>query len=95
MTKYSDEPVDIETKPLLDGGEPLIVLAEHGTAGVSQSVFNIVCIIAGVGVLNLPYALKETGWIGILVFVVAALVNFYTGHLLQKTLLFPKYVHHI
>lgn len=75
--------VDFEDKPLLGYEQSE---EHHGNATVSQAVFNIVCMIAGVGVLNLPFALKETGWFGIGVFVSAALVNYYTGHLLHKTL---------
>ena len=56
--------------------------------GVSNSaaLFHVVCVIAGTGILQLPYALKQSGWIGVPMMIMAASVNEYTGRLLIECL---------
>ncbi len=44
------------------------------------------CIIAGTGILQLPYALRLSGWVGIAVILFSAFVNEYTGKLLIECL---------
>jgi vesicular inhibitory amino acid transporter len=52
--------------------------------GVSNSaaLFHVICVIAGTGILQLPYALSQSGWIGVPMMILAAFVNEYTGRLL-------------
>ncbi|KAJ1563146.1 hypothetical protein HK405_012963 [Cladochytrium tenue] len=53
---------------------------------VSEAVYHIICVIAGSGVLQLPYALNQSGWVGLLIVVFAAMANKYSGDLLVKCL---------
>ncbi|KAK9708615.1 hypothetical protein K7432_009535 [Basidiobolus ranarum] len=48
--------------------------------------FNIVCVIAGTGTLQIPFALRQVGWLGIPLIFLGAAVAAYTGVLLIKCL---------
>ncbi|KAI8144640.1 transmembrane amino acid transporter protein-domain-containing protein [Fennellomyces sp. T-0311] len=48
--------------------------------------FNVVCVIAGTGTLGLPLALKQGGWIGILILFLAWFMSTYTGIILIRCL---------
>jgi amino acid permease len=48
--------------------------------------FNVVCVIAGTGTLGLPYALKQGGWIGILILFLSWTMSVYTGTILIRCL---------
>ncbi|KAG2188728.1 hypothetical protein INT44_003867 [Umbelopsis vinacea] len=57
----------------------------HG-GSLWHAYVNIVCIVAGTGALSLPYALKQGGWIGILILFLAWFMSITTGRLLVKCL---------
>ncbi|KAJ2853379.1 hypothetical protein GGI22_004892, partial [Coemansia erecta] len=69
---------------------------ETGTAqdtqrgGSIEAFFHIVCITAGTGILQLPYALKVGGWAGVLYIVLAAMIAAYTGDIIIKCLYFKQ-----
>lgn len=44
----------------------------------------IICVIAGTGLLQIPYALSQAGWLGILILCCAAVTNCYTGSLISS-----------
>ncbi|ORX90797.1 hypothetical protein K493DRAFT_330789 [Basidiobolus meristosporus CBS 931.73] len=48
--------------------------------------FNIVCVIAGTGTLQLPLAVSQAGWIGVGMIILSAIIAIYTGGLLIKCL---------
>ncbi|KAJ1925632.1 hypothetical protein IWQ60_004455 [Tieghemiomyces parasiticus] len=48
--------------------------------------FNIVCVIAGTGTLQLPESLKEGGWVAIACILLAAAIAVFTGNLLIRCL---------
>ncbi|KAI8394123.1 transmembrane amino acid transporter protein-domain-containing protein [Radiomyces spectabilis] len=58
---------------------------EHAGSGF-LAYFNIVCVIAGTGTLGLPYALKQGGWIGLLILFLAWTMSVYTGVILIRCL---------
>ncbi|KAJ2661722.1 hypothetical protein IWW48_002268 [Coemansia sp. RSA 1200] len=62
--------------------------ASHDTQRGSavEAFFHIVCITAGTGILQLPYALKVGGWAGISYIVLAALIATYSGDILVRCL---------
>ncbi|KAI8803682.1 transmembrane amino acid transporter protein-domain-containing protein [Cladochytrium replicatum] len=72
--------------------EPEIVVEDdpthHHGASVSDGVYHIVCVIAGSGILQLPYALNQGGWFALLLVVFSAFANEYSGQLLVKCLYF-------
>ncbi|XP_020690086.1 amino acid transporter AVT1A [Dendrobium catenatum] len=57
-------------------------LASHGCS-VTQTVFNGINVLAGVGILSIPYTIRESGWIGLAFLVLFAMVCCYTGFLLK------------
>ncbi|CAN6449593.1 unnamed protein product [Victoria cruziana] len=50
----------------------------------TQTIFNGVNVLAGVGVLSTPFTIKEAGWASLLVLVFFAIVCCYTGILLKQ-----------
>ncbi|XP_058207088.1 amino acid transporter AVT1A-like isoform X2 [Rhododendron vialii] len=49
----------------------------------TQTIFNGVNVLAGVGILSTPYALKEAGWASLAVLVLFAVVCCYTASLMR------------
>lgn len=54
----------------------------HGCS-FTQTVFNGVNVLAGIGVLSTPFAVKEAGWASLMLLVTFAVVCCYTGVLLK------------
>ncbi|XP_020083486.1 vacuolar amino acid transporter 1 isoform X1 [Ananas comosus] len=54
----------------------------HGCS-VTQTVFNGVNVLAGVGILSIPFTIKEAGWSGLALLALFAGVCCYTGILLK------------
>ncbi|KAF7729942.1 hypothetical protein EC973_003355 [Apophysomyces ossiformis] len=48
--------------------------------------FNVVCVVAGTGMLGLPYALRQGGWCGLLILFLAWIMSIYTGIILIRCL---------
>lgn len=46
--------------------------------------FNTVCTMAGTGILQLPYTLRQSGWMALLIIVVAAVMTNYTAKAIVK-----------
>ncbi|KAL8247571.1 hypothetical protein R6Q59_008787 [Mikania micrantha] len=59
-------------------------LSRHSSYG--QSVINGINVLCGVGILSIPYALKEGGWVGLLLLFLYGVLSFYTGILLRYCL---------
>ncbi|ORX77520.1 hypothetical protein K493DRAFT_412476 [Basidiobolus meristosporus CBS 931.73] len=75
-----------ETKPLLPIQDECEVFDEP-TSTFSQSVFNAVNVLMGLGILSLPYGFKITGWVlGLFMLLVFCLLTRYTAILLRKCL---------
>ncbi|KAL1212564.1 Amino acid transporter AVT1B [Cardamine amara subsp. amara] len=51
-----------------------------------QAVLNGVNVLCGVGILSTPYAVKEGGWLGLLILFAFGILCFYTGLLLRYCL---------
>ncbi|XP_049933331.1 amino acid transporter AVT1C-like [Nymphaea colorata] len=51
-----------------------------------QSVINGINVLCGVGILSTPYAVKEAGWLGLLVLLTFGILSYYTGILLRHCL---------
>ncbi|KAJ3113317.1 hypothetical protein HK100_002023, partial [Physocladia obscura] len=60
--------------------------SHHKGNSVIEAVYHVICLIAGSGVLQLPYALNQSGWAGIGLILFAAFANNYSGKLLVKCL---------
>ncbi|KAL9558556.1 hypothetical protein MBANPS3_000846 [Mucor bainieri] len=55
-------------------------------ASAFMSYCNVVCVVAGTGVLGLPMALRQGGWIGLVILFLAWSMSIYTANLLVKCL---------
>ncbi|KAI9348790.1 transmembrane amino acid transporter protein-domain-containing protein [Zopfochytrium polystomum] len=53
---------------------------------VIEAVYHVICVVAGSGILQLPFALNQSGWVGVAIIVFAAFANSYSGLLLVKCL---------
>ncbi|EOA32977.1 hypothetical protein CARUB_v10016307mg [Capsella rubella] len=51
-----------------------------------QSVLNGINILCGVGLLTMPYAVKEGGWVGLFILFFFGIITCYTGILLKRCL---------
>ncbi|RKP34869.1 transmembrane amino acid transporter protein-domain-containing protein, partial [Dimargaris cristalligena] len=51
---------------------------------------NIVCVVAGTGVLQLPYALSEGGWLGIVLIFLSGFIGVYSGTILIRCLYYDR-----
>ncbi|GAB4840012.1 hypothetical protein Ancab_020721 [Ancistrocladus abbreviatus] len=49
-----------------------------------RTCFNGLNILAGVGILSIPYALSEGGWVGLILLLIVAILCWYTGLLLHR-----------
>ena len=60
----------------------------HNNDGVSNdaALFHVICVIAGSGILQLPFALSQSGWLGVPLMVMVGVVTEYTGRLLIECL---------
>jgi vesicular inhibitory amino acid transporter len=58
-----------------------------GQSTVPQTVFNSVNVLIGIGLLSLPLALKHSGWVlGLLFLIYSAVTTSYTAKILAKCL---------
>ncbi|KAI9499435.1 transmembrane amino acid transporter protein-domain-containing protein [Zychaea mexicana] len=63
----------------------------HGVEREAQgssfyAYFNVVCVVAGTGALQLPYALAQGGWIGLLILFLSWFFSTYSGVVLIRCL---------
>ncbi|KAJ3694957.1 hypothetical protein LUZ60_000334 [Juncus effusus] len=49
-----------------------------------RTCFNGVNALSGVGILSIPYALSQGGWLSLILLLLTAIICFYTGLLLQR-----------
>eukprot|EP00250_Pteridium_aquilinum_P019147 c24318_g1_i2 orf=731-2329(+) len=59
---------------------------QKGQSTFFQTILNGVNMLAGVGILSMPYAVSQGGWIGVSLLLVFAAVCCYTGVLLRRCL---------
>ncbi|KAJ2986557.1 hypothetical protein HDV02_006653, partial [Globomyces sp. JEL0801] len=83
MTRNSEIDVEDNT-PLLSSSNSV----QNPIVGATsyESLYHIVCVVAGTGLLQIPYAFSQAGWIGALLLIASAFVNWYTGNLIIKCL---------
>lgn len=58
---------------------PAPAAGSSGNSTFVQAVFNVVNVMMGVGLLSLPFALKSSGWIGLVVLWLMGIVTNYTA----------------
>ncbi|KAJ2772864.1 hypothetical protein IWQ57_001578 [Coemansia nantahalensis] len=65
---------------------PAAAATPAGQSSAVDTFFHIVCITAGTGILQLPYALRSGGWVGVAYIALAAAISAYTGRILVRCL---------
>ncbi|XP_071842936.1 uncharacterized protein [Apostichopus japonicus] len=78
-----DNEAKLENVPLINGVHPDNVHTIRGLTVVTASLF-IIGEMAGSGVLALPKAVLDSGWIGIVMILVCAVMSAYTGFILGR-----------
>ncbi|CAI0409880.1 unnamed protein product [Linum tenue] len=68
------------------GGLPSQVDSPARKSSFGQALLNGVNVLCGIGILSTPYAVKQGGWLGLIVLLLFALLSFYTGLLLRYCL---------
>ncbi|CAG8711248.1 14913_t:CDS:2, partial [Acaulospora morrowiae] len=76
----------------------------YGTSGVEASrdvenekasnfsaIINIICVVAGSGILVIPYAIQLGGWISVIFLILSAIMTVYANNKLIDALYLPKY----
>ncbi|KAJ4797306.1 Transmembrane amino acid transporter family protein [Rhynchospora pubera] len=53
-------------------------------ASFSQTFLNLINVVSGVGVLSMPYAVAQGGWLSLVIFLLVGLLCYYTGILIQR-----------
>jgi Transmembrane amino acid transporter protein len=80
---YISVPTPSESVAILDDPEDdedvLVFESNLHKSSNLESMFHIVCVIAGTGLLQIPFALSQSGWLGIFMLCGSAFVNWYTG----------------
>ncbi|ORE04915.1 hypothetical protein BCV72DRAFT_306887 [Rhizopus microsporus var. microsporus] len=61
-------------------------LNEKGHVSNTSTLFSIICVVAGTGILAIAHALSRSGWIGLLFLFTSAVMSHYTGVLLIRCL---------
>ncbi|KAI9037373.1 putative transporter [Aspergillus affinis] len=78
------EPLSVKSIQHEDGTKSNVVV---GQSTVPQTIFNSVNVLIGVGLLSLPLAMKQAGWLfGLLFLLFAAVTTSYTAKILAKCL---------
>ena len=81
---YDDDEDDYNSEQVVYINENAEDYRRLGNSSSFFASYNVICTVVGTGLLQLPYGLKETGWIGVFVLVGLALVAGYTATLLIK-----------
>ncbi|KAJ1977591.1 hypothetical protein H4R35_002237 [Dimargaris xerosporica] len=76
---------------MLQGDTPAytVLAPEAHKSSNAAAVFHLVCVMAGTGILQLPYCMKLGGWLSVFLILLAAAASNYTGQLIIKLL----YIH--
>ncbi|KAL6848439.1 hypothetical protein ACP4OV_021733 [Aristida adscensionis] len=80
--KPSLQQIPEDQKPLVVGHE----VSPYQNCSYTQGVMNGINVLCGVGILSTPYAIKQGGWLGLVILCLFALLAWYTGVLLRRCL---------
>ena len=58
-------------------------LGVGGSASDAQALYNVVSTMAGTGVLQLPFAVSQSGWAGVALLILISLMCNYTGEIMH------------
>ncbi|KAJ3671083.1 hypothetical protein LUZ60_008509 [Juncus effusus] len=64
--------------------EKRLILSNDQGASFSRTCLNLINVVSGIGVLSMPYALSQGGWLSLILFVAVGFICYYTGILIQR-----------
>ncbi|KAL6882034.1 hypothetical protein ACP4OV_011506 [Aristida adscensionis] len=64
--------------------QPLLLRRDDEGTSFSRSCLNLSNLISGVGMLSMPYALAQGGWLSLALFTLVGAVCYYTGELIAR-----------
>ncbi|KAI8335707.1 transmembrane amino acid transporter protein-domain-containing protein [Chlamydoabsidia padenii] len=79
---------DFKPPPPLSDGNDHFLSWKYLPRNISNTsvLTSIICVVAGSGTLGIPYALSQSGWIGMLFLLISACISHYTGCLIIRCL---------
>uniref|UniRef100_A0A0D9VB12 Amino acid transporter transmembrane domain-containing protein n=1 Tax=Leersia perrieri TaxID=77586 RepID=A0A0D9VB12_9ORYZ len=80
--KPSLQQIPEDQKPLVVGHD----VPAYQQCSYAQAVMNGINVLCGVGILSTPYAIKQGGWLGLVILCLFAVLAWYTGVLLRRCL---------
>ncbi|CAN6271078.1 unnamed protein product [Urochloa humidicola] len=80
--KPSLQQIPEDQKPLLVAHE----VSPYQKCSYTQAVVNGINVLCGVGILSTPYAIKQGGWLGLVILCLFGILAWYTGLLLRRCL---------
>ncbi|CAG8698302.1 8613_t:CDS:2 [Acaulospora morrowiae] len=86
---YARSTDSIDSNAPLLGAEEISRVSRHeeSASGSNWAAYlNITCVVAGTGILGLPYAIKQSGWVGLSLIVLSMVISLYTSIILIKCL---------
>ncbi|KAG0040257.1 hypothetical protein BGZ82_004261 [Podila clonocystis] len=88
MTKYSEK-TDVDAESISSSGSLDGDVYDNAPAGKAtnfQTYVNVVSVLAGAGTLGLPAALRDAGWLGLLILALACAMAIYSNQKLIQCL---------
>lgn len=88
MTKFSEK-TEVDVESISSSGSlegDVYANAPAGKATNFQTYVNIVSVLAGAGTLGLPAALRDAGWLGLLILAMACAMAIYSNQKLIQCL---------
>ncbi|KAF9392075.1 hypothetical protein CPB97_004371 [Podila verticillata] len=89
MTKFSDKIQEVDVESIASSGSlegDVYANAPAGKATNFQTYVNVVSVLAGAGTLGLPAALRDAGWLGLLILALACAMAIYSNQKLIQCL---------
>ncbi|KAL3536417.1 hypothetical protein ACH5RR_004878 [Cinchona calisaya] len=69
-----------------DSRASIVELPTPKQCSYAQTILNAINALCGIGILSTPYALKEGGWLSLLLLLIFGVITCYTGILLKRCL---------
>lgn len=89
MTKFSEKMQEADVESIASSGSlegDAYANAPAGKATNFQTYVNVVSVLAGAGTLGLPAALRDAGWLGLLILALACAMAIYSNQKLIQCL---------
>ncbi|KAI8887469.1 hypothetical protein K501DRAFT_330506 [Backusella circina FSU 941] len=85
QTDYTHKSIDS-----ISSRKELSLLDPQRNVSNTSTLSSIICVVAGTGIVGIPHALSEAGWMGLFFLVLSACMSQYTGVLLIRCLYYKR-----